>query len=148
MFFDLSACCRGTQRTNGSPLARGRRSLLLENLVLRQQLSPSLKLGNRGPRPKPARQLFWGVAVPRPNSGPDGNIPLIAFTPETVVAFGPGGGFPFLYWKLILQGQKARGETNRTPPKEVQELISEWSLRTPRWGAPTQSMATSHASVF
>jgi hypothetical protein len=85
-------------------LLRARRSLLLENLALRQQLAV---LKRRHPRPRLdlLDKLFW-VAVRRFWSGWQQS--LIAVTPETVVRWHRGGFR--LYWKLI---SKVRG-----PPED------------------------------
>ena len=74
---------------------RARRSLVLENLALRQQLAV---LKRRHPRPRLdlLDKLFW-VAVRRFWSGWQQS--LIAVTPETVVRWHRGGFR--LYWKLI-----------------------------------------------
>jgi len=76
-------------------LLRARRSLLLENLVLRQQLAV---LKRRHPRPRLdlLDKLFW-VAVRRFWSGWQQS--LIVVTPETVVRWHRAGFH--LYWKLI-----------------------------------------------
>ena len=76
-------------------LLRARRSLLLENLALRQQLA---FLKRRHPRPRLdlVDKLFW-VAVRRFWSGWQPS--LIAVTPETVVRWHRDGFR--LYWKLI-----------------------------------------------
>ena len=59
-------------------LLRARRSLLLENLALRQQLAV---LKRRHPRPRLdlLDKLFW-VAVP--DSGPDGSNPSLRSRPK------------------------------------------------------------------
>ncbi len=84
-------------------LLRARRSLLLENLALRQQLAV---LKRRHPRPRLdlLDKLFW-VAVRRFWSG--WKQALIVVTPATVVRWHRAGFR--LYWKLI-QGQEAGGE--------------------------------------
>jgi hypothetical protein len=85
-------------------LLRARRSLLLENLALRQQLAV---LKHRHPRPRLdlLDKLFW-VAVRRFWSRWQQS--LIAVTPETVVRWHRGGFR--LYWKLISK-VKARRKT-------------------------------------
>jgi len=109
-------------------LFRGRRSLLLENLALRQQLAV---LKRRHPRPRLGLcdKLFWVVA---------GRVwsawrqSLIIVTPETVVRWHRAGFR--LYWRLI---SKARTRVGRRPTsKEVRELIFRMVSENPTWGAP------------
>src|SRR5258706_13752232 len=85
-------------------LLRARRSLVLENLVLRQQLAV---LKRRHPRPRLdlLDKLFW-VAIRRFWSGWQQS--LIAVTPETVVR--SQGRIPVVL-EADLQGQEARRET-------------------------------------
>jgi putative transposase len=109
-------------------LLRTRRSLVLENLALRQQLAV---LKRRHPRPRIdlLDKLFW-VAVRRCWSGWQQS--LIAVTPETVVRWHRGGFR--LYWKLI---SKVRGPVRRPRTStEVQELIFRMVVENPTWGAP------------
>src|SRR5258707_15511453 len=109
-------------------LLRARRSLLLENLALRQQLAV---LKRRHPRPRLdlLDKLFW-VAVRRFWSGWQQS--LIAVTPETVVRWHRGGFR--LYWKLISKVRRPAGR--RQTSKEVQELIFRMVVENPTWGAP------------
>src|SRR6266849_5233707 len=104
------------------------RSLLLENLALRQQLAV---LKRRHPRPRLdlLGKLFW-VAVRRFWSGWQQS--LIAVTPETVVRWHRGGFR--LYWKLISKVRRPIGR--RQTSKEVQELIFRMVVENPTWGAP------------
>jgi putative transposase len=109
-------------------LLRTRRSLLLENLALRQQLAV---LKRRHPRPRLdlLDKLFW-VAVRRSWSGWQQS--LIVVTPETVVRWHRAGFR--LYWKLI---SKARGPVGRRQTsKEIQELIFRMVVENSTWGAP------------
>src|SRR3989442_2427605 len=109
-------------------LLRARRSLLLENLAIRQQLAV---LKRRHPRPRLdlLDKLFW-VAVRRFWSGWQQS--LIAVTPETVVRWHRGGFR--LYWKLISKVKRPAGR--RQTSKEVQELIFRMVVENPTWGAP------------
>jgi hypothetical protein len=109
-------------------LLRARRSLLLENLALRQQLAV---LKRRHPRPRPdlLDKLFW-VAVRRFWSGWQES--LIAVTPETVVR-GHRGGFR-LYGKLISNVRRLVGRRPRS--KKIRELIFRMVVENPTWGAP------------
>src|ERR1700726_3001815 len=109
-------------------LLRARRSLLLENLALRQQLAV---LKRRHPRPRLnlLDKLFW-VAVRRFWSGWQQS--LIAVTPETVVRWHQAGFR--LYWKLISKVRRPVGR--RQTSKEVQELIFRMVVENSTWGAP------------
>src|SRR6202007_118013 len=109
-------------------LFRERRSLLLENLVLRQQL---VALKRRHPRPSlgPSDKLFWVIARRVWSAWKQS---LIIVTPETVVRWHRGGFR--LYWKLI---SKARGPVGRRQTsKEIQELIFRMVVEKSTWGAP------------
>src|SRR5258708_6875966 len=109
-------------------LLRARRSLLLENLALRQQLAV---LKRRHPRPRLnlPDKLFW-VAVRGFWSGWQQS--LIAVRPETVVRWHRGGFR--LYWKLISKVRRPVGR--RQTSKEVRELIFQMVVENPTWGAP------------
>src|SRR6266566_1708300 len=116
---------------------RGRPSLLLENLALRQQL---VALKRRHPRPSLGLfdKLFWVIARWIWSAWKHS---LILVTPETVVRWHRTG-FQ-IYWRLI---SRVRRQVGRRPtPKEVRELIfrmlgcerskrtiSRWMKRAPR----------------
>ncbi len=123
MFRFIGLCFRTLVR-----LLRARRSLLLENLVLRQQLAV-LKRRHPWPRLDLLDKLLW-VAVRRFWSGWQQS--LIAVRPETVVRWH-WGGFR-LYWKLISKVRRPVGR--RQTSKEVQELIFRTVVENPTWGAP------------
>ena len=109
-------------------LLRARRSLLLENLALRQQL---VVLKRRHPKPRIGLldKLFW-VAVRRFWSG--WKQSLIVVTPETVVRWHRAGFR--LYWRLI---SRIRTQVGRRPTsQEVRELIFRMVVENPTWGAP------------
>ena len=109
-------------------LFRTRRSLLLENLALRQQLAA---LKRKYPRRKLAvfDKLFWVLAQ---RFWSEWKQALIVVTPETVVRWH-WSGFR-LYWKLI---SKVRGPIGRRQsPKEVRQLIFRMVVENPTWGAP------------
>jgi putative transposase len=109
-------------------LFRTRRSLLLENLVLRQQLAV-LKRKRTRPRLGIFDKFFW-VLVRRFWSGWE--RALIVVDPETVVRW-QRAGFR-LYWRLI---SKVRTQAGRKQtPKEVCELIFRMVIENPTWGAP------------
>ena len=109
-------------------LFSGRRSLILENLALRQQL---VTLKRRHPRPRLdlLEKLFW-VSARRVWSA--WKQSLIIVTPETVVRWHRTGFC--MYWRLI---SRARGQVGRRPtPKETRELILQMVAENPGWGAP------------
>ena len=109
-------------------LLRARRSLLLENLALRQQLAV---LKRRHPKPRIGwlDKLFW-VAVRR--FWAEWKQSLIVVTPATVVRWHRVGFR--LYWRLI---SRARTQVGRRPTsKEVRELIFRMVAENPTWGAP------------
>jgi hypothetical protein len=107
---------------------RARRSLLLENLALRQQLVV-LKRRRRRPGLSPSDKLF-SVGVSR--IWPEWKQALIVVTPETVVRWHRAGFR--LYWKLT---SRVRTRVGRKPtPKEVRELIFRMVVENPTWGAP------------
>src|ERR1035437_735694 len=107
---------------------RVRRSLLLENLALRQQLAV-LKRRRRRPCLSPFDKLFW-VVVHRFWSGWE--QALIGVTPVTVIRWHRADFR--LYWKLI---SKVRTRVGRKPtPKGVRELIFRMVVENPAWGAP------------
>src|SRR5579863_4207262 len=105
-----------------------RRSLLLENLVLRQQLTV-LKRKRHRPRIAVLDKLFW-VLARRFWSG--WKQALIVVTPDTVVRWHRAGFR--LYWRLISRIRKVAGR--RPTPKEVRELIFRMVAVNPTWGAP------------
>ena len=94
---------------------RSRRNLLLENLVLRQQLTV---LKRKHPRPRLVAfdKLFW-VFVRRFWSG--WKQALIIVKPETVVRWHTAGFA--LYWRTISKTRRVFGR--KQVSKEVRELI-------------------------
>src|ERR1039458_9489681 len=109
-------------------LLQARRSLLLENLALRQQLAV-LKRRHPKPRISLLDKLFW-VAVRRFWSG--WKQSLIVVTPETVVRWHRAGFR--LYWRLISRARTQMGR--RQTSKELRELIFKMVAENPTWGAP------------
>ena len=109
-------------------LFRERDSLILENLVLRQQLAV---LKRRRPRPPlhAVDKLFW-VVVRR--FWPEWKRSLIVVTPETVVRWHRAGFR--MYWRLISRVRRSMGR--KPTPKEVRELIFRMVRENPTWGAP------------
>src|SRR5256712_6974545 len=109
-------------------LLRARRSLLLENLALRQQLAV---LKRRHPRPRlDLLDKLFCVAVRRFWSGWQQS--LIVVTPETVVRWHRAGFRS--YWKLISKVRRPVGR--RQTSKEIQELIFRMVVENSTWGAP------------
>jgi putative transposase len=107
---------------------RSRRSLVLENFVLRQQLAV-LKRGRPRPRLDLLDKLFW-VVVRRFWAG--WKRALIIVTPETVVRWHRSGFR--LYWKLISRVRTRVGR--RQTSKEIWQLIFRMVAENPTWGAP------------
>ena len=109
-------------------LLRARRSLLLENLALRQQLAV---LKRRHPKPRIGwlDKLFW-VAVRR--FWAEWKQSLFVVTPETVVRWHRVGFR--LYWRLISRARTKVGR--RQTSKEVRGLIFRMVAENPTWGAP------------
>jgi transposase InsO family protein len=109
-------------------LFRGRRSLLLENLVLRQQL---VTLKRRRPKPRLAvfDKMFW-VLARRFWCG--WKQALIVVSPETVVRWHRSGFA--LYWRAISRARRVIGRKRIS--KEVRDLIFRMVAENPTWGAP------------
>src|SRR6202521_1391759 len=107
---------------------RTRRNLLLENLVLRQQLTV---LKRKRPRPRIAAldKLFW-VLARRFWSG--WKHALIVVTPDTVVRWHRSGFA--LYWRAISRARRVTGR--RRISKEVRDLVFRMVMENPAWGAP------------
>jgi putative transposase len=106
-----------------------RRSLLLENLVLRQQLAVFKR---RHPRPKLnlLDKLFW-VAARQVWS--DWKRFLIVVLPETVVQWHQAGFH--LYWRILSKVQR-QPIGRRRISKEIRDLIFQMVAQNPTWGAP------------
>jgi len=105
-----------------------RRSLMLENLALRQQLAVFKR---RHPRPRLTLldKLFWVTAR---QVWSDWKQFLIIVVPETVVQWHQAG-FE-LYWRAI---SRFRGPVGRRRiSKEIQDLIFRMVAENPTWGAP------------
>jgi transposase InsO family protein len=106
-----------------------RRSLVLENLALRQQLVV-FKRRHRKPRLSLFDKLFWVVAR-QVWSG--WNQSLILVRPETVVEWHRSG-FK-LYWRVLSRTWRPRGGRHRIS-KEIRDLIFKMVAENPTWGAP------------
>ena len=109
-------------------LFRSRRELVLENLLLRQQLTV-LKARHPKPRFHPADKLFWSLAL-RLWSG--WKQALVLVTPETVVRWHRAGFR--LYWSWLSRHRTRPGRTRIS--KELRELIFRMVAENPTWGAP------------
>jgi putative transposase len=109
-------------------LFRARRSLLIENLALRQQLAA---IKRRHPRSQLGRldKLFWVVIR---QFWSRWKKALIVVTPETVVRWHEAGFR--LYWRLISKVKKPIGR--RQTPKQVRQLIFRMVAENTTWGAP------------
>jgi len=109
-------------------LFRTHRSLLLENLVLRQQLAV---LSRKHPRPRLGAldKLFW-VLARRLWSG--WKQALIVVNPETVVRWHRAGFA--LYWRAISRAHCVFGRKRTC--KEIRDLIFRMVGENPTWGAP------------
>ena len=107
---------------------RARASLLLENLVLRQQLAV-LKRRRRRPILHGTDKLFW-VLLRRFWSG--WKQALVVVSPETVVRWHRAGFA--LYWRAISRTRTVFGR--KCISKEVRDLIFRMVAENPTWGAP------------
>jgi transposase InsO family protein len=107
---------------------RSRRSLLLENLALRQQLT-ALKRKHAKPKLRVLDRLFWVLAR---RFWPAWKRSLIVVTPETVVRWHRAGFR--MYWSLISKVRKQVGR--KRVSKEVRDWIYCMVAENPGWGAP------------
>jgi len=107
---------------------QSQRSLLLENLALRQQLAV---LKRKHPRPRMAAvdKIFWVFARRFWGAWKQS---LLLVSPETVVRWHRGGFR--LYWRLISKSRRRVGRQQL--PKEVRDLIFQMVAENPTWGAP------------
>ena len=107
---------------------RSHRTLLLENLALRQQLAV---LKRRHPRARlhPIDKLFWVLAR---RFWADWKKSLLVVTPETVVRWHRAGFR--LYWRLLSRVKKQVGRKRLS--KEIRNLIFRMVAENPTWGAP------------
>src|ERR1022692_4305899 len=109
-------------------LFRARRYLLLENLVLRQQLSV-LKRKRPRPRINLFDKLFWVLAR---RLWSDWKQALIIVTPDTVIRWHRAGFA--LYWRAISRARRVTGRKRIST--EVRDLIFRMVVENPTWGAP------------
>src|SRR5258708_422675 len=106
-----------------------RRSLMLENLALRQQLAV---LKRKHPRSKlgPLDKLFWVLAR---RFWSQWKQALFLVLPETVVGWHQAG-FK-LYWAMLCKGRNRVGGGRRIS-KQIRDLIFQMVAENPSWGAP------------
>jgi len=109
-------------------LFRTHRSLLLENLALRQQL---VVLKRRHPRPRLATfdKFFWVLVQ---GFWSDWKQALIIVNPETVVRWHRSGFA--LYWRALSRARRVFGRKRIS--KEIRDLIFRMVAENPTWGAP------------
>ena len=106
---------------------KSRRDLIIENLVLRQQLS-TLKAERPRPRLTTVDRLFW-VMLRRIWSR--WASALIIVKPETVINWHRAGFKTYWRWK---SKTKRRGRPKIT--REIRELVYRMGQENPIWGAP------------
>lgn len=109
-------------------LFRSHRSLLIENLALRQQLAV-FKRQNSRPGLTIADKLFWLLLRRFWCSWKN---TLIVVSPNTVVRWHRAGFR--LYWRLISRVRKPVGR--RPVTEEIRELIFQMVAENPTWRAP------------
>ncbi len=110
-------------------LLRSRRTLLLENLALRQQLAV-LKRRKKRPHLSALDRLFWVFAC---KLWPNWKQSLVIVAPETVVRWHRAG--LRLYWSILCR--RREGLVGRKKlPREVRNLIFQMVVENPTWGAP------------
>jgi hypothetical protein len=110
-------------------ILRTHRSLMLENLALRQQLAV-LKRKHPRPRLGPFDKLFWVVARCFWTTWEKS---LVLVLPGTVVRWHQAG-FK-LYWAMLC-GVRKRVGGGRRISKQIRDLIFQMVAENPTWGAP------------
>ena len=108
---------------------RTRRSLMLENLVLRQQLAVFKRQQPR-PRLGAIDKLFWVVAR---RFWAHWKKALLIVLPDTVARWHRSG-FK-LYWAMLCKVRKPVGGGRRIS-QQIRELIFQMVADNPSWGAP------------
>ena len=103
------------------------RSLALENLALRHQIS-ILQRGSRRPPVRDTDRLFWCVLS---QIWKGWTRTLVIFKPETVIGWHRKGFKQYWKWK---SRRKKRGRPS--VPLELRRLIRTMSRANPLWGAP------------
>src|SRR5713101_896465 len=110
-------------------LLRSRRTLLLENLALRQQLAV-LKRRRKRPKPSTLDRLFWVFAR---KFWRHWKQSLVIVTPETVVRWHRTGFR--LYWSILCRRREGLSGRKKIT-REMRELILRMVAENPTWGAP------------
>src|SRR5215467_6530271 len=111
-----------------TPCLRSHRSLLLENLALRQQLAV-LKRKHPRPRMGGVDKIFWVLARRFWGTWKQS---LVLVQPETVVRWHRAGFR--LYWSFLSKARKQVGRKRLS--KEVRDLIFRMVAENATWGAP------------
>ena len=106
-----------------------RRSLLLENLALRQQLAV-FKRRHARPKLNLLDKLFWIAAR---QIWSDWKQSLVIVLPDAVVQWHRAG-FK-LYWRVLSKVRRPRGGRRRIS-REARHLIFKMVAENPTWGAP------------
>ena len=106
-----------------------RRSLLLENLALRQQLAV-FKRRHARPKLNLLDKLFWIAAR---QFWSNWKQSLVIVLPDTVVQWHRAG-FK-LYWRVLSKVRRPRGGRRRIS-REARDLIFKMVAENPTWGAP------------
>jgi hypothetical protein len=109
-------------------LVRCRRSLLIENLALRQQLA-AFKRQNSRPRLATAGKIFWVLLL---RSWSLWKTALIVMSPDPVVRWHRAG--LQRYWRFISRVRKPVGR--RPVTKEIRDPIFQMVAESPTWRAP------------
>jgi putative transposase len=120
-------------------LFRTHRSLMLENLALRQQLAV-LKRKHRRPRLTRFDKLFWVLAR---TYWPRWKQALIVVSSETVVRWHRAGFL--LYWAWISRHQIPFGRKRICT--ELRELIFKMVAENPTWGGAPHSRGIANARL-
>lgn len=104
---------------------RGRRALLLENLVLRQQLAVLTRPTRRRPRLRRRDRVFWLVLS---RLWRDWRRYVVVVQPDTVLRWHRRG------WRLLWWWRSGRPAGRPRLPQEVRELIARLSRENRLWG--------------
>src|SRR6266481_1195756 len=123
--FDFFGLCFGAVRR----ILRTHRSLMIENLALRQQLAV-LKRKHPRPRLGPFDKVFWVAAR---YFWTTWEKSLVLVLPGTVVRWHRTG-FK-LYWAMLC-GVRKRVGGGRRISKQIRDLIFQMVAENPSWGAP------------
>ena len=106
-------------------LLKSRRSLALENIVLRHQLE--VQRNTKRPHLNPSDRVFWALLS---HFLPDWRRHLTIVQPDTVVRWHRAG------WRLYWRWRSKPGKGRPKVSAEVRALIRRMSLENRLWGAP------------